>query len=706
MTGMPLVFSIALVCVATCAADDGMFSFSMGGLEPNVGIADMSFLNEKPAGRNGFVRVDGGHFLDGCGRRIRFLGTNLAYANAFPTHDDARRLAARFASMGMNCVRIHQIDQHSAPYGIWKKGKRQDAFDPEMLDRLQFYVAELKKQGIYIDMNLHVSYDYWKGATFDDGLSSEEHVKLMPRFCKGLDKVDDRLIGIQTNYVQALLTPVNPYTGLSFKDDPVVALIEVNNENWVGCLAKKLDSMPSFWKDPLREKWNAWLKARYGDDDALALAWKEKAASTDGETPKGINVGESLTLGNVAMGGVLGVDTPRQCDWVRFLLEMECRYEDCMRKCLRQIGCRQPIIGTQADYGRIAGFRREMSSDFIDMHAYWQHPVFRGATWNPHNWDVANKPMTDIVSESVPLFRLAAYRSAGKPFTVSEYDHPAPSDYVAELFPVIASFGAVQDWDGIFQFAWGTTDDRIGGFFDLRSHPAKLAFMPSAALMFRRGDMAVAKSYAVLELPDTEDFAALHVLTDMEKEWNLSGYSVTNALSRRLAVSFSSMAERPHVSLAGHEKASIIWKDGEYRVDTLVAKVLAGRLGGRDFSLSDIKVAFGELRNVFAVLTISCVDGLRLADSHRVLVALAGRAENTNMGWNETRTSVGVKWGTAPTICDRIPAVFAISTTARSATVYALDGKGRRARTITSSLNGGQLKFASADTLWYEIEAR
>jgi len=74
----------------------------------------------------------------------------------------------------------------------------------------------------------------------------------------------------------------------------------------------------------------------------------------------------------------------------------------------------------------------------------------------------------------------------GKAFTVSEYDHPAPSHYAAEMFPMIASFAAVQDWDGFFQFAWGGTDHdarRITGYFSLQQHPGKLAFLPAAALM-------------------------------------------------------------------------------------------------------------------------------------------------------------------------------------------------------------------------------
>ena len=79
-------------------AEAALFPFVMGGNEPNAGIADVSWLNEKPAGKHGFVSVRDGHFVDGSGRRIRFLATNFTFGSAFPSHEEADALAARLAS--------------------------------------------------------------------------------------------------------------------------------------------------------------------------------------------------------------------------------------------------------------------------------------------------------------------------------------------------------------------------------------------------------------------------------------------------------------------------------------------------------------------------------------------------------------------------------------------------------------------------------
>jgi len=98
------------------------------------------------------------------------------------------------------------------------------------------------------------------------------------------------------------------------------------------------------------------------------------------------------------------------------------------------LGVEAAIIDTQASYGGIAGTFRESFNDFVDMHAYWQHPSFPGRPWDGANWSIRNTPMVADKSGG-NLTRLSVYRVAGKPFTVSEYDHPAPSHYAAEMFP-------------------------------------------------------------------------------------------------------------------------------------------------------------------------------------------------------------------------------------------------------------------------------
>ncbi len=59
-----------------------------------------------------------------------------------------------------------------------------------------------------------------------------------------------------------------------------------------------------------------------------------------------------------------------------------------------------------------------------------------------------------------------------------------------------------------------------------------------------------------------------------------------------------------------------------------------------------------------------------------MLLTAVGRAENTGMGWNADRSSVGREWGEGPTLCDGIP--LKISFEHAKLSVHALDPRGHR----------------------------
>ena len=179
---------------------------------------NVSSLLDAPAGRHGFVRAVGDHFETDAGP-IRFNGINLTGPANFPDREHAARMADRLARFGFNCVRLHYMD---ADYGnfmqpparclVEPSGETEFAFRADRLDRLDFLVAELKRRGIYVYLNLHVA-------------------RLMKR--KGETWLAPELIASEKEYARRLLTHVNPYTGLAWADDPVVALVELNNEDAV-----------------------------------------------------------------------------------------------------------------------------------------------------------------------------------------------------------------------------------------------------------------------------------------------------------------------------------------------------------------------------------------------------------------------------------------------------------------------------------------
>ena len=144
------------------------------------------------------------------------------------------------------------------------------------------------------------------------------------------------------------------------------------------------------------------------------------------------------------------------------------------------------VICSQVSWGGLTGIRREADMDFADNHAYWQHPSFPGKPWDPENWLIENTAMVSALANGGgTLPGLAEYRIAGKPYTISEYNHPAPNEYRAECTPILATFAAIQDWDAIYLFDYGDygtgvsrTLIRSTGYFGIKQDPAKTAFLP------------------------------------------------------------------------------------------------------------------------------------------------------------------------------------------------------------------------------------
>ena len=209
----------------------------------------------------------------------------------------------------------------------------------------------------------------------------------------------------------------------------------------------------------------------------------------------------------------------------------------------RDLGAKANVTGSQDSYGGMGGALRESVSDFADSHAYWEHPVFPGQAWDMKNWNIANTPMTRSPYLGT-LPELARYRIAGKPYTISEYHHPAPNEWRVETLPLLAAFAAVQDWDGFYLFDYhsenGNWDrNQINGFFDTDSDPAITTFLPAAALMFARFDMPFAHRESRLHVGQN-DVAGIMAKNGpgIGASWQIAGVDNADVLDNRLSVAF------------------------------------------------------------------------------------------------------------------------------------------------------------------------
>lgn len=411
---------------------------------------------------------------------------------------------------------------------------------------------------------------------------------------------------------------------------------------------------------------------------------------------------------------------PLRLDWLAYLAETEQNYVAELTAHLRGLGVRAPIIDTQASYAGLGGIVRETDlSDYIDMHTYWHHPVFPGTPWHSRNWYVTNSPLT-AAPDGGTMPRLASYRVDGRPFTVSEYDHPAPQHHTGEMFPILAAVAAVQDWDGLFQFNWGSSEDnltadRITGFFNLATHPAKLATMPLAALLFRGGLVPAAADAAVLELPRDQVGELMADGLDSPRLWQQLGAAPGLFARRRMAVRLTDGGE-PRLLGAGPAPAAGVLSDqpplrwstdpGLVLIEAEQVAVAVGALPGRRVEVGPLTVELDATPLGHATVGLISLDGAPLSRSRRLLLTAVGAAINTGMGWNEAFTSVTNQWGTAPMRLESLRGTITLQTEQTALTVTPLDGTGALTEAIESRVAGGRLRFeVGPGAVWWGVQA-
>jgi len=368
----------------------------------------------------------------------------------------------------------------------------------------------------------------------------------------------------------------------------------------------------------------------------------------------------------------------------------------------QELGVKSNLVDSQVAWGGLSSLIREKGSDYADNHSYWQHPSFPGKAWDTSNWLIGNTPMVDaMVNHSDGLSDLARFRFAGKPYTISEYNHPAPSDYRVEMMPLLSTFAAMQDWDGFYLFEYGVfgtgqKNDQIGGFFDIGLDPVRAGFLNSAALIFRSGYVRpLASSNLVVVPPEVAELGGSNA-------W--SGHP-NDPLSQRLAIS----SEGVTGITIGAKVNPVGWlknADGAiFTVQEPKALVAVGHVANQALKLQTpggglgLSFSFGQFGRGFA--SVTCTP----TKNGTYLLTIASRAENQGINWNGARTTIGADWGHGPVLAEGVPCDLVVSGVPVKH-AWALDPTGRKARPIEVKYENGHatLHLSPADeTIWYEL---
>jgi hypothetical protein len=365
----------------------------------------------------------------------------------------------------------------------------------------------------------------------------------------------------------------------------------------------------------------------------------------------------------------------------------------------------------------------------VDTHSYWAHPdsLQPGAVWRTHNISQVN-----CLSR---FQRLAGERVHGKPYTVSEYNHPFPNQFGAEGQPMLRAYGALQGWGGVFQYTWHHRQKYSTGwnsfFFSISERTDVLAHLPAAAAIYLRGDVREADKNIVAAIDHDADFARL-----VEGKTLLHTVGIPNAglapglgLIHQTAIDLDGgpgtdpatidqkAAEAPVVV---SDTGQLTWnreepEAGYFTVNTPDTKLFTGFPRGRTMDLGDVSLKVGPTRLDWATISlVSRFAGGGFGGNDKpasILLAATGLTQNTGMELEQLEekfvTARNGDWGRAPVLTEGIPAEIELPAPASRTRCFALDPNGERLKEVPveETPSGSRIVIGPQyQTIWYEIE--
>ena len=636
-------------------------------------------LQDAPAGKYGWLKNAGGHFeFEGKpGVHQRFYGVNLCFSASFPDQALADELVTRLVRLGYNTVRIHHYENWD---GVIKGSKDRLTFNDEWTKRLDYLLFRAMEKGIYVTTDLFTSRPVmWRDVGIDrDGQVPQQVYK--------------NLIGVHApafenwkTFSRNLLTHVNPYTGRAYKDEPGLPLISLINEGhltWCWDAIKK--------EAPMKAAWKKWLAAKRAADPAFA-----KGVSDDAEKVPAWN--------NAAL--------------IAFMADVEDDLSRRQREFLRALGVKA-LLTSQNCGGHYTPLMamREARYDYVDDHFYVDHPQFIARSWSLPSRCPNTNP---VFSKHLPPVACAYTRMPSKPFCITEWNFSGPGMFRGVGGIMTGAMGALQDWDGLWRFAYSHSDDNlrdrrgVPGYFDVGSDPLGQASDRASVCLFLRGDMApLADKLALTVTPDTF-MPADGKPTGVVPKWRDAAWQTqvgtavapapagvkTFNLGEQLAKDAAPVPLAPNAALAFDRTV------GSFRIDT--PRTAGGFTPKGALAAGPISFDVGD---VAATVWASSLDGKPIAQSARILVThLTDVQADGNIYADKAKTTL-LRWGSYPPVVHNGSAEVSLALADPGAyEVWGLATTGKRLEKLPATVRDGKLAFtatvkaASGARMLYEI---
>lgn len=468
-------------------------------IKPDSALDFRRFADRRPAGSLGRLIVNRHGklaFEKEPEKEIRFFSVQ-----GFPqmmTKPELSEYAKAVARQGFNMIRLHFLDTYlNNGRGVWvKKGKNSRyelpqrpediRFDEISLDRIFYLIAELKKEGVYLNLDLQSSfYGYCNGtaatARPEDAMDAKIQLFVNEKF--------------RNNYaagVEKLLTTVNPYTGLALRDDPAVAMV---------CYLNEQDILLGFrnYGKVFHQAYVEFLRKKYGTVDALNQAWKKSFQRFEDVPEFG-----SLSRRDHSM------QTAVMTEFAAF---MQIQMDDFYRRTLAKIGWR----GLSSNWNMrpyLCSAPARSRFGLLMLNYYHAHPRKQnGEDIVPQN--------SSVCDGGLAFASPSGARFLDRPFVMSEFGHVYWNRYRHEEGLLWGAGAAFQGWSGLTPHM-GNVVPRSAKLkpFQIGVDPIARASNQIAMLAFLRGD--VKESPYAVEFSMERDFLfSRHVNTGLSSQYSL-----------------------------------------------------------------------------------------------------------------------------------------------------------------------------------------
>ncbi|MEF8723246.1 MAG: hypothetical protein V5B30_11780 [Candidatus Accumulibacter delftensis] len=400
----------------------------------NAAHGDVAAPNVPRPSDNAYVMVRDGHFFL-ADQRVRFWGFNIQ-SGVFSSYEEITQTVERLARLGVNAVRLWPTqgtfyERRSLPERRFPKVSIQDG---SLLDRYDFFIAELKREGIfvqnpalhYLDVDAIRNWPdqevrFILGRNPTDGDIRKLH-GIAPYLSKGWE-------AMVTTHIRNYLAHLNPYTQRTNADEPVFSGWELANESqFVHCALRRacVAGLPFSLRAELKRRWQHY--------------WSQR------------NVGSNVDL-PVYESDWDRADNPAHAAYRQFVFEHFVTVSQRLESVARGMGTAgngisvQPVTySTQAGEPLLMARAAYSAGDYSAIGAY--------QTRTTANKEDEFFPFR--LNLSFPIYYDFNYGSVqGKPTVVYENSFFRPYPYRAEWPWALLYLATVQDWDAAFLYAYG-----------------------------------------------------------------------------------------------------------------------------------------------------------------------------------------------------------------------------------------------------------